>query len=42
MRAALRKRPVRPASAAGCPLSTARDRVPVERGPLRHRVGGGA
>lgn len=42
MRTALRKRPVRPASAAGCPLSTARDRMSVGQGPLQHCVGGGA
>lgn len=42
MRAALRKRPDRPAGAAGCPLSTARDRMPVEQDPRRHRVGGSA
>jgi hypothetical protein len=42
MRTALRKRPVSPASAAGCPLSTASDRIPARQGALQHGAGGGA
>ena len=41
MRTALRKRLVSPASAAGCPPSTA-DRAPVWQGPLGLGAGGGA
>ncbi|ALO96747.1 hypothetical protein SHL15_5684 [Streptomyces hygroscopicus subsp. limoneus] len=42
MRTALRKRPISPASAAGCPLSTAGNRIPARQGSLQHSVGGGA
>ncbi|SCK61544.1 hypothetical protein YUWDRAFT_06162 [Streptomyces sp. AmelKG-D3] len=42
MRTALRKRSVSPASAAGCPLSTAGDRIPARQGSLQRGVGGGA
>lgn len=42
MRTALRKRPISPASAAGCPLSTVGDDIPTRQGSIQHGVGGGA